>query len=239
MRGSILENVVLNADGTPDFDNGSLTQNTRGSYPIEFIQNRTPDSMAGNPNNVVFLTCDAFGVLPPLSRLSPEQAAYHFMSGYTAKVAGTEMGVTEPQATFSTCFGAPFMPRHPSTYADLLSKKIRENNAKCWLINTGWISGGADASSRIKISWTRNLLNAAINGDLADVVFVKDERFGFEIPTTCEGVPDRILQPRSTWDDGQRYDNVANLLAQMFIENFEQYTEGCSAEVIRAGPMPI
>jgi phosphoenolpyruvate carboxykinase (ATP) len=239
MRGSILENVVLNADGTPDFDNGSLTQNTRGSYPIEFIQNRTPDSMAGNPNNVVFLTCDAFGVLPPLSRLSPEQAAYHFMSGYTAKVAGTEMGVTEPQATFSTCFGAPFMPRHPSTYADLLSKKIRENNAKCWLINTGWIAGGADASSRIKISWTRNLLNAAINGDLEDVVFVKDERFGFEIPTTCEGVPDRILQPRGTWDDGQRYDNVANLLAQMFIENFEQYTEGCSAEVISAGPRPI
>jgi len=239
MRGSILENVVLNADGTPDFDNGSLTQNTRGSYPIEFIQNRTPDSMAGNPNNVVFLTCDAFGVLPPLSRLSPEQAAYHFMSGYTAKVAGTEMGVTEPQATFSTCFGAPFMPRHPSTYADLLSKKIRENNAQCWLINTGWIAGGADASSRIKISWTRSLLNAAINGDLSDVVFVKDERFGFEIPTTCEGVPDRILQPRGTWDDGKRYDNVANLLAQMFIENFEQYAEGCSEEVISAGPTPI
>ena len=239
MRGSILENVVLNADGTPDFDNGSLTQNTRASYPIEFIQNRTPDSMAGNPNNVVFLTCDAFGVLPPLSRLSPEQAAYHFMSGYTAKVAGTEMGVTEPQATFSTCFGAPFMPRHPSTYADLLSQKIRENNAKCWLINTGWIAGGADASSRIKISWTRNLLNAAINGDLEDVVFVKDERFGFEIPTTCEGVPDRILQPRGTWDDGNRYDNVANLLAQMFIENFEQYAEGCSDAVISAGPKPI
>ena len=239
MPGSILENVVLNADGSPDFDNGSLTQNTRGSYPIEFIENRTPDSMAGNPNNVVFLTCDAFGVLPPLSRLTPEQAAYHFMSGYTAKVAGTEMGVTEPQATFSTCFGAPFMPRHPSIYADLLSKKIRDNNAKCWLINTGWIAGGADASSRIKISWTRNLLNAAINGNLENVVFVKDERFGFEIPTTCEGVPDRILQPRGTWDDEKRYDNVANLLAQMFIENFEQYSEGCSEEVIAAGPTPV
>ena len=239
MPGSILENVVLNADGSPDFDNGSLTQNTRGSYPIEFIENRTPDSMAGNPNNVVFLTCDAFGVLPPLSRLTPEQAAYHFMSGYTAKVAGTEMGVTEPQATFSTCFGAPFMPRHPSIYADLLSKKIRDNNAKCWLINTGWIAGGADASSRIKISWTRNLLNAAINGNLENVVFVKDERFGFEIPTTCEGVPDRILQPRGTWDDEKRYDNVANLLAQMFIENFEQYSEGCSEEVIAAGPKPV
>ena len=239
MPGSILENVVLNADGSPDFDNGSLTQNTRGSYPIEFIENRTPDSMAGNPNNVVFLTCDAFGVLPPLSRLTPEQAAYHFMSGYTAKVAGTEMGVTEPQATFSTCFGAPFMPRHPSIYADLLSKKIRETDAKCWLINTGWIAGGADASSRIKISWTRNLLNAAINGNLDNVVFVKDERFGFEIPTTCEGVPDRILQPRETWDDNTRYDNVANLLAQMFIENFQQYADGCSEDVIAAGPTPV
>ena len=239
MPGSILENVILNADGSPDFDNGSLTQNTRGSYPIEFIENRTPDSMADNPNNVVFLTCDAFGVLPPLSRLTPEQAAYHFMSGYTAKVAGTEMGVTEPQATFSTCFGAPFMPRHPSIYADLLSKKIRENDAKCWLINTGWIAGGADASSRIKISWTRNLLNAAINGNLDNVVFVKDERFGLEIPTTCEGVPDRILQPRETWDDETRYDNVANLLAQMFIENFQQYADGCSEDVIAAGPTPV
>ena len=239
MPGSILENVILNADGSPDFDNGSLTQNTRGSYPIEFIENRTPDSMADNPNNVVFLTCDAFGVLPPLSRLTPEQAAYHFMSGYTAKVAGTEMGVTEPQATFSTCFGAPFMPRHPSIYADLLSKKIRENDAKCWLINTGWIAGGADASSRIKISWTRNLLNAAINGNLDNVVFVKDERFGFEIPTTCEGVPDRILQPRETWDDETRYDNVANLLAQMFIENFQQYADGCSEDVMAAGPTPV
>ena len=237
--GSILENVVLNADGTPDFDNDSLTQNTRGSYPIEFIENRTPDSMAGNPRNIVFLTCDAFGVLPPLSRLNPDQAAYHFMSGYTAKVAGTEIGVTEPQATFSTCFGAPFMPRHPSVYADLLSKKIQENDAQCWLINTGWIAGGADASSRIKISWTRTLLNAALNGDLDNVVFVKDERFGFEVPTTCEGVPDSILQPRETWEDKTRFDNVANLLAQMFIENFEQYASGCSKKVRDSGPKQI
>ncbi|MAH98516.1 MAG: phosphoenolpyruvate carboxykinase (ATP) [Euryarchaeota archaeon] len=237
--GSILENVVLNADGTPDFDNDSLTQNTRGSYPIEFIENRTPDSMAGNPRNIVFLTCDAFGVLPPLSRLNPDQAAYHFMSGYTAKVAGTEIGVTEPQATFSTCFGAPFMPRHPSIYADLLSKKIQENDAQCWLINTGWIAGGADASSRIKISWTRTLLNAALNGDLDNVVFVKDERFGFEVPTTCEGVPDSILQPRETWENKTRFDNVANLLAQMFIENFEQYASGCSKQVRDSGPKQI
>ena len=234
--GSILENVVLNADGTPDFDNGSLTQNTRGSYPIEAIENRTPDSMAGNPKNVVFLTCDAFGVLPPLSKLSPEQAAYHFMSGYTAKVAGTEVGITEPEATFSTCFGAPFMPRHPSVYARLLSDKIRKNDSKCWLINTGWVAGGHLESSRIKIKWTRALLNAALDGDLDDVLFVEDERFGFQVPTTCQGVPDKILQPRQTWHEEEKFDNVADLLAQMFIDNFEQYAEDCSEEVLAAAP---
>jgi phosphoenolpyruvate carboxykinase (ATP) len=239
MKGTILENVVLNADGTPDFYNSSLTKNTRGSYSIEAIENRTPDSMAGNPKNVVFLTCDAFGVLPPLSRLTPEQAAYHFMSGYTAKVAGTEMGITEPQATFSTCFGAPFMPRHPSVYADLLSNKIRINNAKCWLINTGWVAGGYGASSRIKIRWTRALLNSALDGDLDDVVFVDDERFGFSVPTTCEGVPDSILQPRDTWHDKKKYDGTANVLAQMFIENFEQYSDACSQEVMDASPKQL
>lgn len=237
--GSILENVVLNADGTPDFTNDSLTQNTRGSYPIEFIENRTPDSMAGHPKDVVFLTCDAFGALPPLSRLTPEQAAYHFISGYTAKVAGTEVGINEPQATFSTCFGAPFMPRHPGVYANLLSAKIKRHDAKCWLINTGWVAGGYGNSSRIKIKWTRALLNAALNGDLDDVVFVKDERFGFSVPSTCEGVPDRILSPRETWHDKGKFDNVANLLAQMFIENFEQYASGCSDAVLGAGPRPL
>ena len=237
--GSILENVVLNADGTPDFANASLTQNTRGSYPIESIENRTPDSMAGHPKDVVFLTCDAFGVLPPLSRLTPEQAAYHFISGYTAKVAGTEVGINEPQATFSTCFGAPFMPRHPGVYADLLSTKIKRHDAKCWLINTGWVAGGYGNSSRIKIKWTRALLNAALNGDLDDVVFVQDERFGFSVPSTCEGVPDRILRPRETWHDKGKFDNVANLLAQMFFENFEQYASGCSDEVLGAGPKPL
>ncbi len=237
--GSILENVVLNADGTPDFANALLTQNTRGSYPIEFIENRTPDSMAGHPKDVVFLTCDAFGVLPPLSRLTPEQAAYHFISGYTAKVAGTEVGINEPQATFSTCFGAPFMPRHPGVYADLLSAKIKRHDAKCWLINTGWVAGGYGNSSRIKIKWTRALLNAALNGDLDDVVFVQDERFGFFVPSTCEGVPDRILRPRETWHDKGKFDNVANLLAQMFFENFEQYASGCSDEVLGAGPKPL
>jgi len=192
--------------------------------------------LAGNPKNVVFLTCDAFGVLPPLSKLSPEQAAYHFMSGYTAKVAGTEVGITEPQATFSTCFGAPFMLRHPRVYADLLSKKIRENDAKCWLINTGWVAGGHLESSRIKIKWTRALLNSALDGDLDDVLFVEDERFGFQVPTTCQGVPDKILQPRETWHDKRKYDNVADLLAQMFIDNFEQYAEDCSEEVLASAP---
>lgn len=239
MPGSILENVVLNADGTPDFHNDSLTQNTRGSYPIEYIENRTTDSMAGHPKDVVFLTCDAFGVLPPLSRLTPEQAAYHFISGYTAKVAGTEVGISEPQATFSTCFGAPFMPRHPSVYADLLSEKITRHDAKCWLINTGWVAGGYGESSRIKIKWTRTLLNAALNGDLDDVVFVQDDRFGFSVPTTCEDIPDGILQPRETWQDKRKFDNVANLLAQMFIENFEKYASGCSDAVLEAGPNPI
>ena len=239
MRGTILENVVLNADGTPDFTNDSLTQNTRGSYPIESIENRTSNSMAGNPKNVVFLTCDAFGVLPPLSRLTPEQAAYHFISGYTAKVAGTEIGITEPQATFSTCFGAPFMPRHPSIYANLLSDKIRDNDAKCWLINTGLVAGGYGESSRIKIKWTRALLNAALKGDLDDVVFVKDQRFGFSVPTTCEGVPDSILQPRETWNDKKKFDNVADLLARMFIENFEQYKEGVSDEVMSSSPIVL
>ena len=239
MPGSILENVVLNADGTPDFENGSLTQNTRGSYPIEYIENRTPDSMAGHPKNVVFLTCDAFGVIPPLSRLTPEQAAYHFISGYTAKVAGTEVGISEPQATFSTCFGAPFMPRHPSVYADLLSQKIKRHEAKCWMINTGWVAGGYGDSSRIKIKWTRTLLNAALRGDLDDVVFVTDERFGFAVPLTCEGVPDSILQPRETWHDKKKFDGTANLLAQMFIENFEQFSSGCSEEVRQAGPKPL
>ena len=239
MPGSILENVVLNADGTPDFDNGSLTQTTRGSYPIESIENRTQDSMSGHPKNVGFLPCDAFGVLPPLSRLTPEQAAYHFISGYTAKVAGTEVGISEPQATFSTCFGAPFMPRHPSVYADLLSEKIKRHEAKCWMINTGWVAGGYGDSSRIKIKWTRTLLNAALNGDLDDVVFVTDERFGFSVPLTCEGVPDSILQPRETWHDKKKFDGTANLLAQMFIENFEQFSSGCSEGVQQAGPNPI
>ena len=239
MPGSILENIITDDDGVPDFTDDSLTANTRGSYPIEFIENRTEDSMAGHPQNVVFLTCDAFGVLPPISRLSPAQAAYHFISGYTAKVAGTEVGIKEPQATFSACFGAPFMPRHPSVYADLLASKMAEHGARCWLLNTGWVSGGYGKSKRIKIKHTRALLNAALDGSLNDATFVIDPRFGFEIPQTCEGVPEEILNPRETWGDGAIYDATADQLANMFAENFKQFEQGTSQEVLDAAPKPL
>jgi len=239
MPGSILENIITDSAGVPDFSDDSLTANTRGSYPIEYIENRTDDSMAGHPQNVVFLTCDAFGVLPPISRLSPAQAAYHFISGYTAKVAGTEVGIKEPQATFSACFGAPFMPRHPSVYADLLASKMAEHGARCWLLNTGWVSGGYGKSKRIRIKWTRALLNAALDGSLNDATFAKDPRFGFDIPQSCEGVPEDILNPRETWGDGANYDATADQLANMFAENFKQFEEGTSQEVLDAAPKPL
>ena len=239
MRGTILENVILGADGVPDLHDVSLTQNTRGSYPLTSIENRVHDSRGGHARNVVFLTCDAFGVLPPISRLTPEQAAYHFISGYTAKVAGTEIGVTEPSATFSACFGAPFMPRHPSVYADLLSRKVAEQDASCWLLNTGWIAGGYGNSARIKIRWTRALLNAALNGTLDDGEWAMDKRFGFEIPTSCPGVPDNILDPRGTWDDESEYDAMADKLALMFASNFDKFAAGCSDEVLAAAPTPL
>ena len=239
MRGTILENVILGADGVPDFHDVSLTQNTRGSYPLTSIDNRVHDSRGGHARNVVFLTCDAFGVLPPISRLTPEQAAYHFISGYTAKVAGTEVGVVEPSATFSACFGAPFMPRHPSVYADLLSRKVAEQDASCWLLNTGWIAGGYGNSGRIKIRWTRALLNAALDGTLNDVGWTTDGRFGFEIPLSCPGVPDEILNPKITWDDESEYDAMADKLALMFASNFDKFAPGCSYEVLAAAPTPL
>lgn len=239
MPGTILENVILDEDGVPDFHDTSLTQNTRGSYPITSIENRVIESKGGLPKNVVFLTCDAFGVLPPISRLTADQAAYHFISGYTAKVAGTEVGVVEPQATFSACFGAPFMPMHPSVYANLLSKKVEENDASCWLLNTGWVAGGYGNSKRIKIRWTRALLNAALDGSLNDVEFVSDPRFGFDVPQSCEGVPDDILNPISTWDDEASYNKTADKLASMFLSNFEQFASGCSESVLSAAPSPL
>jgi len=236
-RGTVLENIVLDENGIPDFHDTSKTQNTRGSYPIEFIENRTQDSLGGHPQNVIFLTCDAFGVLPPISRLTPSQAAYHFISGYTAKVAGTEVGVKEPQATFSACFGEPFMPMHPGVYADLLSEKMAEHDSTAWLINTGWSGGPYGVGNRMKIKYTRAMLNAALDGDLDSVEFIKDQRFGFEIPTSCPGVPDEVLIPRNTWGDSDLYDKTADKLAKMFIGNFSRYESGVSEEVNSAAPV--
>ncbi|MGB1549336.1 MAG: phosphoenolpyruvate carboxykinase (ATP) [Candidatus Poseidoniaceae archaeon] len=236
-KGTVLENIVVDSNGVPDFFDTSKTQNTRGSYPIEAIENRTMDSKGGHPQNVIFLTCDAFGVLPPISRLTSAQAAYHFISGYTAKVAGTEIGVTEPQATFSACFGEPFMPMHPGVYADLLSSKMAEHGSTAWLINTGWSGGAYGVGSRMKIKYTRAMLNAAMDGALDDVEYVTDERFGFEIPKTCPGVPSEVLIPKQTWNDGDAYDATADKLASMFNENFERYSEGVSAEVNAAAPV--
>lgn len=236
-KGTVLENIVVDGNGVPDFFDTSKTQNTRGSYPIEAIENRTQDSKGGHPQNVIFLTCDAFGVLPPISRLSDSQAAYHFISGYTAKVAGTEIGVTEPEATFSACFGEPFMPMHPGVYADLLSAKMAEHGSTAWLINTGWSGGSYGVGNRMKIKYTRAMLNAALDGELENVEYVLDERFGFEIPTSCPGVPSDVLIPKQTWSNGDEYDSTANKLAMMFNKNFERYADGVSDEVNAAAPV--
>ena len=197
------------------------------------------DSRGGHPQNVIFLTCDAFGVLPPISRLTPEQAAYHFISGYTAKVAGTEIGVKEPQATFSACFGEPFMPMHPGVYADLLSSKMETHGSTAWLINTGWNGGPYGVGNRMKIRYTRAMLNAALDGELDDVEYVKDERFGFEVPISCPDVPSEVLQPKTTWADKTAYDTTANKLANMFNDNFERYAEGVSDSVNQAAPKVV
>jgi phosphoenolpyruvate carboxykinase (ATP) len=234
--GTILENVVLDEHRVPDFDDGSLAENSRGSYPLEFIENRVVDGVGGHPQNVIFLTADAFGVLPPVSRLTPAQAAYHFISGYTAKVAGTEVGVVEPQATFSSCFGAPFLPSHPSVYADLLQKKCAAHGSQAWLINTGWTGGPYGVGHRISIQHTRALLNAVLDGQLDDVSFRTDSRFGFEVPTSVPGVPDEILDPRNTWSDPEAFDAQADRLAGLFNKNFEQFAEGCSADIRDAAP---
>ncbi|HIA39885.1 MAG TPA: phosphoenolpyruvate carboxykinase (ATP) [Candidatus Poseidoniales archaeon] len=236
--GSVLENIIIDDKGIPNFFDTALTENTRGSYPIEFIDNRTEDSLGGHPQNVIFLTCDAFGVLPPISRLTPAQAAYHFISGYTAKVAGTEIGVIEPQATFSACFGEPFMPMHPGVYADLLSDKMEQHDSTCWLINTGWSGGGYGVGKRMRIPWTRAMLNAALDGSLNSAEFIVDQRFGFAVPTSCPGVPDEVLIPRDTWVDSAAYDAKADELAVMFKANFERYSAGVSEAVNTASPQP-
>lgn len=236
MPGTILENVILDEDRNPDFDDVSLTQNTRCSYPIDFIPNASDTGKGNHPENIVFLTADAFGVLPPISRLTPEQAMYHFISGYTAKVAGTERGVTDPEATFSACFGAPFMPLHPTVYAELLAKKIRKHGSKVWLVNTGWTGGPFGIGSRMKLSYTRHMLDEAIAGKLDDVDYSEDPIFGLQIPSAIDGIPTKILTPRNTWADAAEYDVKAKQLAKMFVENFKQFEDHASKELLAAGP---
>ena len=237
MFGTILENVVLDEDTREiDYDSVRITENTRASYPIHYIANAVPSGRGGHPNNVVFLTADAFGVLPPISRLTTEQAMYHFLSGYTAKVAGTERGVTEPRAAFSACFGAPFLPQHPTVYAVLLGDKIRRHGSRVWLVNTGWTGGRYGVGKRMKLSYTRAMLEAALNGELEDAPRTVDPVFGLHVPTRVPGVPDSVLLPRGTWADGAEYDAAAAELAAMFRHNFERFTGGASDAVIAAGP---
>jgi phosphoenolpyruvate carboxykinase (ATP) len=235
--GSILENVVLDQEtGVLDLDDNRYTENTRSSYPLEFIPNASESSRGGHPKNIVMLTADAFGVLPPISRLSAEQAMYHFLSGYTARVAGTEKGLgNEPKATFSTCFGAPFMPRHPSVYAKLLGAKIEKTGADCWLVNTGWSGGSYGVGARMKIDHTRTLVRAALDGRLADVSMATHPTFGLAIPEACPDVPSEVLNPKNTWADKQAYDQTARELSQRFEVNFQQFESYVSEDVKAAG----
>jgi phosphoenolpyruvate carboxykinase (ATP) len=230
--GTIIENMVYDPQTRAlDFADDSLTANTRCAYPLEAISNASATACAGTPRNVIMLTCDAFGVLPPIARLTPAQAMYHFLSGFTSKVAGTERGVTEPQPTFSTCFGAPFMPRRPEVYGALLRERIAESGAACWLVNTGWTGGAYGEGRRMPIAATRALLTAALNGELAKASFRRDATFGFEVPTEVPGVNPALLDPRSTWADPAAYDAQAAKLAAMFVENFSQYEAHVSDEV--------
>ena len=235
--GTILENVVFDPETRSlDLDDASLTENTRSSYPITHLGNVDEGGCAGHPKNVVFLTCDAFGVLPPISRLDEAQAMYHFLSGYTAKVAGTERGVTEPSATFSTCFGAPFMPLHPGVYASLLGEKLAKHQARVWLVNTGWTGGPYGQGTRMKLGYTRRMITAALAGDLDRVATRPDPIFGVAVPESVDGVPDEILVPKNTWADSAAYDAQAAKLARMFVENFKQFEDGVSDEVKAASP---
>jgi phosphoenolpyruvate carboxykinase (ATP) len=233
----VLENVVVEPDSRElNLDDDRYTENTRAAYPIAFIDNAVASGQAGHPRNIIMLTADAFGVLPPISRLSPEAAMYHFLSGYTAKVAGTEKGVTEPKATFSTCFGAPFLPLPPSRYARMLGEKIARHEARVWLVNTGWTGGGYGVGKRMQIGYTRAMIRAALAGALDRVSYETDPVFNLEIPASCPGVPSEVLKPRSTWTTGAEYDAQAAKLARMFVDNFKRFEQGVTAEVLAAGP---
>ncbi len=235
--GTILENVQINAHTRRvDLDDDTFTENTRAAYPITHLHNIVEDGMGGHPKNIIMLTADAYGILPPIAKLSTEQAMYHFISGYTAKVAGTEKGVTEPKATFSTCFGAPFMVHHPSVYAKLLGDKIKKHKVNCWLVNTGWTGGPYGVGSRMKIQYTRAMLTAALEGKLNNVEYEKEPFFNLLIPKECPNVPAEVLNPRNTWSDKNAYDESAKRLANMFIENFKEFAEGTDEEIRNAGP---
>jgi phosphoenolpyruvate carboxykinase (ATP) len=233
--GTVLENVVMDASHALDLDDDSLTENTRASYPIDFIPNASATGIGGLPDNVIMLTADAFGVLPPLSKLTPEQAMYHFLSGYTARVAGTEAGVREPQATFSTCFGAPFMPRHPAVYAAMLRDRIAARGVRCWLVNTGWSGGAYGTGERISIAHTRALVHAALDGALERVAMRPDAAFGLAVPEACPGVPRDVLQPRKAWRDQRAYDETAAEVARRFEANFAQFAGAVDERVCAAG----
>ncbi|MGP4076578.1 phosphoenolpyruvate carboxykinase (ATP) [Halobacillus sp. K22] len=234
--GSVLENVALdNESHTPDYDDVNLTENTRAAYPIHHIDNIVQPSVAGHPHAIIFLTADATGVLPPISKLTREQAMYHFLSGYTSKLAGTERGITEPQATFSACFGSPFLPLPPSTYAEMLGEKIEQFNADVYLVNTGWTGGRYGKGSRMKLSYTRSMIHAALEGELNSVETYTDPFFGLNIPTHCPGVPDEVLIPRKTWDNPEEYDRNAQELAEKFHENFKKFSYA-TEEIKQAGP---
>jgi phosphoenolpyruvate carboxykinase (ATP) len=236
--GTILENVIYDpVTRLIDLDDDAITENTRASYPLELIGNAVPEKRGGHPANVILLTCDAQGVLPPIAKLSPDQAVYHFISGYTSKVGGTEVGLgEEPEITFSACFGAPFMVHHPMFYADLLRRKVERYGVDCWLLNTGWVGGPYGVGKRISIKHTRRLLNAALNGELKDVEYDRDPVFSFEVPKSCPGVPDDVLRPADSWPSKDDYDNKYRQLAARFVDNFKKFASECPPEVREAGP---
>jgi phosphoenolpyruvate carboxykinase (ATP) len=237
-KGAILENVIINKETNEvDFDDVSITQNTRVSYPIDHIDNIQIGSIGNNPKNIFFLTADSFGIFPPISKLTPGQAAYHFISGYTAKVAGTEAGITEPQPNFSACFGAPFMPLHPTKYAEMLSKKMKDANVKVWLINTGWTGGAYGVGSRMKLKYTRAMITAALNGELDNVEYKNHKVFGIAIPQSCPNAPSDILNPRNTWEDQDLYDVKSEELGQKFRANFAKFEEFANDEIMAGAPL--
>nr|NIP43028.1 phosphoenolpyruvate carboxykinase (ATP) [candidate division Zixibacteria bacterium]NIR65191.1 phosphoenolpyruvate carboxykinase (ATP) [candidate division Zixibacteria bacterium]NIS46921.1 phosphoenolpyruvate carboxykinase (ATP) [candidate division Zixibacteria bacterium]NIT51310.1 phosphoenolpyruvate carboxykinase (ATP) [candidate division Zixibacteria bacterium]NIU15067.1 phosphoenolpyruvate carboxykinase (ATP) [candidate division Zixibacteria bacterium] len=236
--GSILENVIYDpVTRNIDLDDDEITENTRASYPLHFIANALEDGMGGHPSNIIFLTCDASGVMPPIARLTSDQALYHFISGYTSKVGGTEVGLgEEPEITFSACFGAPFMVHHPAKYADILKKKIERYNVNTWLLNTGWVGGPYGVGKRISIQYTRTLLSAALDGTLLDVEYYRDPIFGFEVPKSCPGIPERVLYPAESWPSKKAYDDKYRQLAARFIENFKKFKDEAPEEILQSGP---